>query len=499
MDLFSNLLLGFEVALSPMNLFFCFVGALIGTLIGVLPGLGPVATLAMLLPLSYYLEPTSAIIMLTGIYYGAQYGGSTTAILVNLPGEPSSIVTAIDGYSMAQNGRAGAALAAAAVSSFVAGTVATVLIAVASGPLTSVALQFSAVEYFSLIVFGLIGSVILAQGSVLKAIAMIFAGLLLSTVGTDGQSGQTRFTMGIADLTDGIDFVPVAMGLFGITEVMLNLEREHGSRVAAAVGRLWPTGNEVRQAIPATLRGTMVGSALGLLPGGGAMLSSFVAYALEKKVAKDPERFGKGAIEGVAGPEAANNAGAQTSFIPLLTLGLPSNAVMGLLIGALLIHGITPGPRIIQNQPELFWGVVASMWLGNAMLLVINLPLVGIWVKLLRVPYDILFPIIVVVCAIGAYTLNNSTVDIVVMLSFGAIGYLLTKLGFEPAPLVLGFLLGKMLDEYFQRSMQMSGGNLSIFLERPISLALLIASFGLFAMIMAPVLRSKRQTVFQEM
>jgi putative tricarboxylic transport membrane protein len=498
MDIFGNLALGFSVAFSFSNLGFCLIGVTLGTLIGVLPGLGPVATMAMLLPLTYYMQPVAAIIMLSGIYYGAQYGGSTTAILANLPGEPSSIVTALDGHQMARNQRAGAALAVAAIGSFVAGTLATALIALASGPLTLVALEFSPVEYVSLIIFGLIGSVVLAQGSVLKAIAMVFAGLLLSTVGIDPKSGAPRFTMGVTELLDGIDFIPLAMGLFGISEVMLNLERRHGRMITSAIGRLWLTRDEVSASIAPILRGTAIGSLLGLLPGGGAMLSSFTSYAVEKKISKTPHRFGKGAIEGVAGPEAANNASAQTAFIPLLTLGLPSNAVMGLLIGALMIHGVTPGPRIVQTQPDLFWGVIASMWIGNAILLVINLPLVGLWVRLLRVPYDVLFPTIVVVCAIGAYTASNAVFDVALMLAFGVIGYGAVKLGFEPAPLVLGFLLGRMLDEYFQRSMQMSGGDLTVLITRPISLALLVLASLLLLSIVLPAIRSRREVIFQE-
>ena len=438
----DNLILGFEVALSLNNLLFAFLGAMIGTAIGVLPGLGPTATISLLLPLTFGLDPTTAIIMLAGIYYGSQYGGSTTAILLNLPGEISAVVTAIEGYKMAQQGRAGAALATAALGSFLAGTVATFVVA-ASGPaLTSVALSFGPPDYFSLMLLGLIVSCILAQGSVMKAVGMVVLGVSLGLVGTDIQTGQQRFTFGVPELSDGINFVVLAMGLFGISEVILNLERpEIRAGIVAKRGSLWLTREEWRYAVPAAVRGTLLGTCLGVLPGGGASLSAFGSYMLERRISRRPERFGNGAIEGLAGPESANNAGAQTSFIPLLTLGIPSNAVMALMVGALIIQGIQPGPRMVEAQPQLFWGLICSMWIGNLMLLVINLPMIGIWVQLLKVPYKFLFVGILIFCLIGSYSLNNNVFDIYMMLAFGIIGYVFNKLRMEPAPLLLGLSL----------------------------------------------------------
>src|SRR6266849_1562123 len=433
MELIGNLAVGFAVALTPANLFFAFIGAMVGTLIGVLPGIGPIATIAMLLPLTFHLEPTSGLIMLAGIFYGAQYGGSTTAILVNLPGETSSVVTCIDGHQMARQGRAGAALAIAALGSFFAGCVSTALIAAASPPLAKVGQSFGAPEYFSLMLLGLISAIVLAHGSIIKAVAMVIFGLLLGLVGTDGNTGGQRFTFGLITLADGIGFVPVAVGVFGVGEIIMNLvgHEEKRSVVMARITRLWPTREEFHQAWPAVLRGTALGSVLGVLPGGGATLSSFAAYVFEKKVARDPSRFGKGAIEGVAGPESANNAGAQTAFIPLLTLGIPPNAVMSLMVGAMTIHGIIPGPQIMTKLPQLFWGMIASMWIGNLMLLVINLPLIGLWVLLLEVPYRLLFPCILVFCLIGIYTINNSTTDVLLTALFAVLGFLLFKFGCE--------------------------------------------------------------------
>jgi putative tricarboxylic transport membrane protein len=498
MDLFHNLYLGFSVALGLQNVFFCLLGALIGTLIGVLPGIGPVATLAMLLPTTFYLPPTPALIMLAGIYYGAQYGGSTTAILVNLPGESSSVVTCIDGHKMALKGRAGAALAIAALGSFFAGTVSTMLIAAASPPLARVALQFGAAEYFSLMVLGLIGAVVLARGSLPKAIAMIFLGLLLGIVGTDLNSGQQRFTFGLPDLSDGINFVLVAMGLFGAAEIISNLEKTEGRKVSAVIGKLWPTMAEFKQAWPAVLRGTGLGAALGILPGGGALLASFAAYTMEKKMSKTPERFGNGAIEGVAGPESANNAGAQTSFIPLLTLGIPSNPVMALMIGAMTIQGIAPGPRVMTQQPDLFWGMIASMWVGNAMLLVINLPMIGMWVKLLNVPYRMMFPCILMLCSIGVYSVNSSTFEVGLTALFGLLGYMFTKLGCEPAPLILGFILGPLMEENLRRALVLSRGDPLVFAQRPISATLLVISAALLALVVLPSFRKTREVAFTE-
>jgi len=499
MDLIDNLGLGLSVALTANSLLFCAIGALVGTLIGVLPGIGPLATMAMLLPITFTLQPTAALIMLAGIYYGSQYGGSTTAILVNIPGESSSVVTCLDGHQMARQGRAGVALTVAALGSFIAGCFATVLIAVAAPPLSSVALQFGAAEYFSLMVLGLVGAAVLAFSSVLKAIAMVLIGLLLGLVGTDVTSGAARYTFGIPQLLDGVGFVAVAMGLFGLTEVMTNLERGVQTRdvIANKITGLMPSRADLKAALPAIIRGTMIGSILGILPGGGALLSSFTAYIVEKKISRDPSQFGKGAIQGVAAPESANNAGAQTSFIPMLTLGIPSNGVMAMMIGALMIQGIAPGPQVMTKQPELFWGLIASMWIGNLMLLIINLPMIGIWVSLLRVPYRMLFPAILLFCAIGVYSVSNSSFDVMITVLFGALGYLLLRLGFEPAPLLLALILRPMMEENLRRAMTLSRGSLLIFIERPISGVLLIIATALLLLVVVPSIRRGRQQVFQ--
>jgi putative tricarboxylic transport membrane protein len=499
-DLLAQLATGFSVALTPANLGFALVGCLVGTLVGVLPGIGPVPTVAILLPLTFYLEPVSGLIMLAGIFYGAQYGGSTTAILVNMPGETSSVVTCIDGHQMARQGRAGPALATAALASLFAGTVATAIIALFAPPLAQVGLSFGAPEYFSLMLVGLVAAVVLAHGSVLKAVAMIVLGLLLGLVGVDGNTGGTRFTFGIPLLADGIGFVPLAIGVFGIGEVIANLRRPERERtlVSGRIAQLWPSRDDVRLAWPAVLRGTALGSLLGILPGGGATLSSFAAYVMEKKVARDPSRFGRGAIEGVAGPESANNAGAQTSFIPMLTLGIPGNAVMALMIGALTIHGIQPGPQVMNERPELFWGMVASMWIGNLMLVVINLPLIGLWVQLLRVPYRLLSLGILMACAIGVYTVNNSTFEVLLAAGFGVLGFIFIRLNCEPAPMLLGFVLGPLMEENLRRAMRISSGDPFIFVERPISLALLIAALALLILVALPAIRAKREEVFQE-
>jgi putative tricarboxylic transport membrane protein len=499
MDLLSNLAHGFAIALTFQNILFCLAGALLGTLIGVLPGIGPVATIAMLLPFTFTLSPVPALIMLAGIYYGAQYGGSTTAILVNMPGESSSVVTCLDGYQMARQGRAGPALAIAAIGSFIAGSVATVLIAVFSAPLTAVAQSFGAAEYFSLMVFGLIAAVVLAQGSILKAVAMILVGLFLGLVGTDVNTGRQRFTFGIPELSDGIGFVPLALGLFGLAEIITNLsKKEDRSILSQPIHGLMPTWADFKASFPAILRGTALGSMLGVLPGGGAVLSAFAAYTLEKKISSDPSRFGRGAIEGVAAPESANNAGAQTSFIPLLTLGIPPNPVMALMIGAMMIHGIQPGPQVMTKQPDLFWGLVASMWVGNAMLVIINLPLIGIWVRLLSVPYRILFPAILLFCCIGVYTLNNSTFEVGLTAMFGLIGYFFLKTGCEAAPLLLGFILGPMMEEYLRRALLLAHGDATVFVTRPISLGLLIVSALLLVAVVLPAVKSTREKAFQE-
>jgi TctA family transporter len=495
-ELLDNLALGLATAATWQNLLFCLAGVTIGTLVGVLPGISPLTTVAMLLPFTFGLPPASAMIMLAGIFYGAQYGSSTAAILVNVPGETSSIVTCIDGYQMARQGRAGSALAIAAIASFLAGTVATLAIALMSLPLAALALKFTAVETVSLVILGLLGAVVLAHGSPAKAIAMIVVGVLVGLVGVDVNSGAPRMTFGIPDITDGISFVPIAIGLFGIAEMIRNLEQPQDRDLPRMrIANLLPTRADLVAAFPAMLRGTAVGCMLGVLPGGGAALPPFSAYALEKKIAADPSRFGKGAIEGVASPEAANNAGAQTSFVPMLTLGLPTNPLMALMIGALMIQGIQPGPQVMTKQPDLFWGVIASMWIGNLMLLVINLPLIGIWVSLLRVPYNLLFPAIVVFCAIGAYSINNSFFDVWLMLGFGLVGYFFLKVGVEPAPFVLGFVLGPMLEENFRRAMLISGGELTVFIERPISAVLLACAALLLVSLLVPDLRRRREAL----
>jgi putative tricarboxylic transport membrane protein len=499
MDLFSNLALGFGVALSLKNLALCFTGCFIGTLIGVLPGVGPIATIAMLLPITFGIDPVGALIMLAGIYYGAQYGGSTTAILVNIPGEATSVVTTLDGHQMAKQGRAGVALGISAIGSFIAGSVATILIAALGAPLTRMALLFGPAEYFSLMVMGLCFAVVLARGSILKAIAMILLGLLFSTIGTDLETGQERMTFGFAPLSDGLDFAVLAMGIFGFAEVIKNLENpETRDVVRQKVGRLLPNLAEMKQSALPIVRGTFLGSALGILPGNGAVLGPFASYTLEKKLAKDSSRFGRGAIEGVAGPESANNAGAQTSFIPLLTLGIPPNAVMALMVGAMTIHGVIPGPQVMTKNPQLFWGMIASMWIGNLMLLIINLPLIGLWVKLLKVPYRLMFPAILLFCCIGIYSINNSPVDVAMTAFFGLFGYALIKFGFEPAPLLLGYVLGRLLEEKMRQALIISRGSFMTFVERPISAGLLVVAVVVLVVALLPSISKKRNVVFTE-
>jgi putative tricarboxylic transport membrane protein len=501
MELINNLMLGFGTALTPINLLYCFMGVLIGTLIGVLPGIGPVATLAMLLPTTYALPPVSALIMLAGIYYGASYGGSTTAILVNLPGESSSVVTCLDGYQMARRGRAGAALGVAALGSFFAGTFATLLVAAFAPPLTELAFKFGPAEYFSLMVLGLIGAVVLASGSLVKAVGMIVLGLLLGLIGTDVNSGVARYSFDLPELSDGIGFVAVAMGVFGFAEIITNLERKEAREVfTSKVGSLLPNKTEFKAAYPAVIRGTLIGSVLGILPGGGALLSAFASYTIEKKLAgpnADPP-FGKGNVRGVAAPESANNAGSQTSFIPMLTLGIPPNAVMALMIGAMTIHNIQPGPQVMTSNPALFWGLIASMWVGNLMLVILNLPLIGVWIQVLKVPYRLLYPAILVFCCIGVYSINNTSFDVYVTVFFGALGYLFYKLGCEPAPLILGFILGPMMEENLRRAMLLSRGDPMTFLTRPLSLGLLIVSLALLVIVSLPALKAKREEAFQE-
>jgi len=500
MELLHNLSIGFGVALTLTNLWYAFIGCLLGTLIGVLPGIGPLATIAMLLPVTFTLNPTSALIMLAGIYYGAQYGGSTTAILVNIPGETSSAITTLDGYQMARQGRAGPALGIAAIGSFIAGSIATLVIAVAAPPLAEVALKFGPAEYFSLMVLGLVGAVVLAHGSVIKAIAMIILGLLFGLIGTDVNSGVARFSFGVSELTDGLGFVGIAMGMFGYGEIILNLEKgqETEEVFTAKVGRLLPSWDEFKYCTPSVIRGTVLGSLLGILPGGGALLASFAAYAVEKKMTKDREKFGEGNIRGVAGPESANNAGAQTSFIPMLTLGIPSNAIMALMIGAMMIQGIAPGPQVMTERPQLFWGMIASMWVGNAMLVVLNLPLVGMWIKLLTIPYRILFPSILLFCTIGVYSVQNSAFDSILTALFGLFGYICVKTESEPAPMLLGYILGPLMEENLRRAMLLSRGDPIVFFQRPISAVMLVLAILLLLIIVLPNVRKTREEAFVE-
>jgi len=499
MELIHNLGIGFDTAFTLTNLFYCLVGVFLGTAIGVLPGLGPTATIAMLLPVTFGLEPVAALIMLSGIYYGSQYGGSTTAILVNLPGEAASVVTSLDGYQMARNGQAGKALAAAAIGSFFAGTVATVLIALFAPPLADIALKFGPAEYFSLMVFGLVVAVVLAQGSLLHAIGMVILGLLFGLIGTDVNSGVARFTWDMPQLADGISFVVIAMGMFGLGEIISNIENESTRSVMVKkIEGLMPTKEDLKRMAAPILRGTALGSALGILPGSGNILGAFAAYSIEKKISKNKDQFGKGAIEGVAAPESANNAGAQTSFIPMLTLGIPSNPVMALMIGALILQGIQPGPSVITEQPQLFWGIIASMWIGNLFLIVLNLPMIGIWVRMIMVPYPLLFPAILAFCCIGVFSLNNSDFDIYLIAISGVMGYVFSKLKCEPAPLLLGFILGPLMEEYLRRALVLSRGDATVFITRPISATMLVLSAIAIAVVLAPAVRKKRDIALQE-
>ncbi len=494
MDLINNLGLGFATVLTPENLMFSFFGVLLGTLIGVLPGLGPLVAIAVLLPFTFGLDPVSSMIMLAGIFYGAQYGGSTTAILINLPGEASSIVTTLDGHQMAKRGMAGKALATAAIGSFFAGCVATILIGVFAPPLAALAFRFGPAEYFSLMVCGLVVSVALSNGSVLKAVGMMVLGLILGLVGTDVQYGVHRFTFGVSELSDGMSVAAMAMGIFGLGEIIRNLENTGERRFSVSkITSLMPTREDMKQIFAPMVRGTFLGSFLGVLPGGGALLASFSAYALEKKIARNPEEFGAGAIQGVAAPEAANNAGAQTSFIPMLTLGIPSNPVMALMISALIIQGIEPGPAVINDHPELFWGIIASMWIGNLMLLVLNLPLVGLWVKLVSIPYKVLFPIVIVFACIGVFSINNTPFAIFTMAGFGVFGYVLRKLECEPAPMILGFILGPMMEGHMQRALLISRGDVSVFVREPISATLLVVAAVTLLITILPTVRKTRE------
>jgi TctA family transporter len=499
MELLSNLALGLEATMTVTNLLYCLIGVFLGTAVGVLPGLGPIATIAMLLPATFSLPPVTSLIMLAGIYYGASYGGSTTAILVNLPGESSSVVTAIDGYQMARKGQAGKALAIAAIGSFFAGTVATLVLAMFAPPLAELALKFGPAEYFSLMTLGLVAAVVLAHGSLLKAIGMTVLGLLLGLIGTDVNSGMARYTFDLPELADGINFVIVAMGIYGLGEVIRNLEdKDARSIVMKKVTGLMPTMDDLKRCTAPILRGTGIGCILGILPGGGTMLSSFAAYSIEKKVSKNAAEFGHGAIEGVAAPESANNAGAQTSFIPMLTLGIPSNPVMALMIGALIIQGIQPGPAVMTEQPALFWGIIVSMWVGNLFLLVLNLPMIGLWTRMIMLPYQYLYPLILMFCAIGVFSLNNSSFDIYLMALFGLFGYICLKLDCEPAPLLLGYILGPMMEEYLRRALLLSHGDAMVFVQRPISAVLLGISTIALLVVLSPALRKKREVVFVE-
>ncbi|MBI4524653.1 MAG: tripartite tricarboxylate transporter permease [Deltaproteobacteria bacterium] len=499
MELIDNIALGLSTAITLGNLLYCFGGVFLGTLIGVLPGLGPTATIAMLLPITFTLPPVSALIMLAGIYYGSQYGGSTTSILVNLPGEAASVVTTLDGYQMARRGRAGVALATSAIGSFFAGTVATLLIVFFAPPLAEIALQFGPAEFFSLLVLGLIASVVLAQGSLLHAIGMVVLGLFLGLIGTDVNSGAQRYTFEIPDLADGIGFVVVAMGMFGLAEIIRNLEHEaHRSVMITKISGLMPTREDWKRMIAPILRGTAIGSILGILPGSGSILGSFAAYSIEKKVSKNSAEFGKGAIEGVAAPESANNAGAQTSFIPMLTLGIPSNPIMALMIGAMIIQGIQPGPSVINEQPALFWGIIVSMWIGNFFLVILNLPLIGLWVRMIMVPYQLLYPAILVFCAIGVFSLNNREFDIYLMGLFGLMGYVFSKLGCEPAPMLLAFILGPLMEEYLRRALLISRGNPWVFVQRPISATLLALAVLAMCSVLIPAFGKTREEAFRE-
>ncbi|NQW84828.1 MAG: tripartite tricarboxylate transporter permease [Alcaligenaceae bacterium] len=496
MDLADNLMTGFSVALQPHNIFFCFIGVLIGTLIGVLPGIGPVGAMSILLPITFGISPVTAIIMLSGIYYGAQYGGSTTSILVGIPGEAASVVTMLDGHQMALQGRAGPALGIAAFGSFIAGTIGIIGLMLLAPPLASIALRFGPPEYFTLMIMGLVILTYLAQKSMAKSLMMAGVGVLAGVVGLDTMTGLPRFTFGVSDLLDGIGIAPLAMGLFGVSEILLNVEKTIKQGVVVSqVKNLLPSRQDWKESFAPIMRGSFLGFLLGILPGGGAVLSSFISYGTEKRISKTPEKFGHGAIAGVAGPEAANNAAAQAAFIPLMTLGIPANAVMGILLGALMIHGITPGPLMIQKNPELFWGTVTSMYIGNAMLLVLNLPLIGLWVRLLRVRYAVLFPLILFIALIGAYVINGSEMDLYLMLFFGVVGYLMRKFDYEPAPLILAYVLSPILEDSLRQSLIISGGSMGIFVSRPIAAGFLFVAALLLVSAVLPAIRKKRNAL----
>ncbi len=494
MDVITNLLHGFEVAIEPMNLMVCFIGVFVGTLIGVLPGIGPLGAIALLLPSTFYIPPESALIMLAGIYYGAMYGGSTTSILVNIPGEAASVVTCLDGHQMAKQGRAGPALGISAFGSFIGGTITVFLLAMLAPPLARLALRFGPPEYFSLMVLGLSVLVYLANGPVLKALITAALGMVLGIVGTDVISGRSRFTFGMFELDDGIGIIPVVMGLFGISEVLLNIEKKMERSIAAVkLKNLLPNRQDWKESLGPIFRGTFLGFFLGILPGGGSIISSFASYAMEKKLSRTPEKFGHGAIAGVAGPETANNSATGGAFIPLLTIGIPTNAVMALMLGALVIHGLQPGPLIMKEQPALFWGTIASMYIGNAMLLLLNLPFIGIWVQILKVRYTILFPFIILFCLIGVFGVNYSRLDIWIMLIFGVFGYLMRKLEYEMAPLVLALILGPMFENALRQSLIIFSGNPLVFFTRPISAAFLLGALLLLLSNLLPWMRSRKK------
>ncbi|MGA2957102.1 MAG: tripartite tricarboxylate transporter permease [Thermodesulfobacteriota bacterium] len=496
MEIIHNLLFGFSVALQPNSLLMCFIGVLLGTLVGVLPGLGPVAAMSLLLPTTYSVNPVSAVIMLAGIYYGAMYGGSTTSILLNIPGEAASVVTCLDGYQMARHGRAGPALGISAMGSFIGGTISVVGLMLVAPPLAEVALQFGPPEYFSLMIMGVIMLTFLAGDSMPKALCMAALGIFLGSIGMDILSGTERFTFDIPILIDGVGLVPVAMGLFGISEVLLNVEISLKRDIfKTSLKGLLPNLEDWRQSLWPIIRGSVLGFFLGILPGGGGVIASFTSYAVEKRVSRHPERFGYGAIEGVAGPETANNAGTGGAFIPLLTLGLPSNAVMAILLGAMLIYGMQPGPMLIKAHPDLFWGAITSMYIGNAMLLVLNLPLIGLWVKILKIPYRLLFPLILLFCLVGAYSLNNNTAEVAMMVIFGVLGYFLRKFKYPLAPAILALVLGPMLEKALRQSLLMSVGSGWIFVTRPISLVTLLISFALLASSLLPWMRKRQEKI----
>jgi putative tricarboxylic transport membrane protein len=496
MEIVAGLAQGFSVALNPINLLYCFIGVFIGTLVGVLPGIGPVSAMSLLLPVTLSGTPEAGIIMMAGIYYGSMYGGSTTSILVNIPGEAASVVTCLDGHEMAKRGRAGPALGMAALASFAAGTFAIIALMLVAPTLARVAVAFGPPEYFSLMVLGLTILSFLSQGSMAKALLMAAFGILLGLIGMDQITAQARMTFDRLELLDGIGLVPIVMGLFGVAEILSNLERELKREVIQArIGGLWPSLADWGASKWAIIRGTVLGFFLGILPGGGAVIASFASYAMEKKLSRTPERFGKGAIEGVAGPEAANNAAAGGAFIPLMTLGIPPNVVMALLLGAFVIHGLQPGPLMMVQRPDLFWGIVASMYIGNAMLLVLNMPLIGMWVQVLKLPYRVLFPLILMFCVVGVFASGNAVFDVFVMVIFGVLGYLMRKFGYEPAPLVLAFVLGPMLENNLRKSLILSHGDFTIFVERPISATCLVLAAAALLAPLLPALARKRSNV----